>query len=247
MTPPHAKNRPLALGYVRVSTVEQVTDGASLDAQHSALKTEASRRGWDFELVADEGWSAKDLKRPGLTDALARLDAGEADTLLAVRLDRVSRSVADFAGLLARAKKRSWGVVLLSPNLDTEDPAGKFTAHVLAAAAEYERDLIGARTREGMAQRRAEGAHIGRPRVLPQAVVERIVDERMAGKTMRAIANGLSADSVPTARGGRTWSVSTVQGVLNSLTAQMLTATDLGSAGGLNRDEAPAVTCRSST
>ena len=63
----------------------------------------------------------------------------------------------DFAGLMARARRKSWRIVLLSPNLDTEDPAGKFTAHVLAAAAEYERDLIGARTREGMAQRRADG------------------------------------------------------------------------------------------
>lgn len=216
------RNRPLALAYVRVSTVEQVTDGASLDAQRLALTGEAARRGWDLQLVADEGWSAKDMRRPGLTDALARLDAGQAHALMAVRLDRVSRSVADFAGLLTRAKRRSWRVVLLSPNLDTEDPAGKFTAHVLAAAAEYERDLIGARTREGMAQRRAEGVHVGRPRVLPQVVVERVVRERAEGKTMRAIAEGLSLDHVPTARGGATWSISAVQGVLRSLTAQML-------------------------
>jgi Resolvase, N terminal domain len=109
--------------------------------------------------------TAKDLNRPGLASALERLDSGDADALLALRLDRVSRSVADFAGLLARAKRRSWCVVLLSPNLDTEDAAGKFTAHVLAAAAEYERDLISARTREGMAQRRAEGVHVGRPTI----------------------------------------------------------------------------------
>ena len=217
-----ARVRPLALAYVRVSTVEQATDGASLDAQRSALQAETTRRGWDLELVTDEGFSAKDLNRPGLTDALDRLDRGEADALLAIRLDRVSRSVADFAGLLARAKRRKWRLVLLSPNLDTEDAAGKFTAHVLAAAAEYERDLIGARTREGMAQRRAEGVHVGRPGSLPASVVRRILEERAGGSTLHSIAQRLTADAIPTARGGPSWSTSTIQGVLASTTAKRL-------------------------
>src|SRR4051794_383790 len=208
--------RPLALAYVRVSTAEQANEGASVEAQRAALASEASRRAWDVEFVADEGFSAKDLRRPGLSGALERLDAGHADALLAIRLDRVSRSVADFAGLLARAKRRSWQIVLLSPNLDTADAAGKFTAHVLAAAAEYERDLIGARTREGMAQRRAEGVHIGRPRTIPLCVVERIVQDRASGTTLRQIAEVLTHDGVPTARGGVRWSVSSVQGILNS-------------------------------
>ena len=214
-----ARPRPLALAYVRVSTTEQVTDGASLDAQRAALTAEADRRGWDLELVTDEGVSAKNLNRPGLRAALERLDRGDADALLALRLDRVSRSVADFAGLLARAKRRGWRIVLLSPNLDTEDPAGKFTAHVLAAAAEYERDLIGARTREGMAQRRAEGVHVGRPRVLPAEVLDRIAAERADGRSLRAIADTLTAEEVPTAHGGARWHASTVRAVLASLTA----------------------------
>lgn len=184
-----------------------------MDAQGAALNAEAALRGWDAELVLDEGFSGKDLKRPGLRGALERLDAGDADVLMSVRLDRVSRSVADFAGLLARAHRRSWRLVLLSPTLDTQDAAGKFTAHVLAAAAEYERDLISARTREGMAQRRLEGQHLGRPRVIPDAVVERVVAQRSSGATLRQIAEGLTLDGVPTARGGR-WSTSTVQGLL---------------------------------
>jgi DNA invertase Pin-like site-specific DNA recombinase len=208
-----------------VSTVEQVQDGASLDAQRSALVAEGERRGWDVEMIADEGYSGKNLKRPGLAAALDRLDHGEADALMAIRLDRVSRSVVDFAGLLARAKRRSWRLVLLSPNLDTEDAAGKFTAHVLAAAAEYERDLIGARTREGMAQRRAEGVHVGRPRELSDAIVARIVSQRAAGATLRVIAEGLTEDRVPTARGRSVWAVSAVQGVLASTAGRSLADT----------------------
>lgn len=209
--------RPLALGYYRVSTEDQANEGASVEAQRVALVAEAARRGWDLQLVGDEGMSAKNLNRPGLTEALARLDRGEADALLSVRLDRVSRSVADFAGLLARAKRRGWRIVLMSPNLDTEDPAGKFTAHVLAAAAEYERDLIGARTREGMIQRRAEGVHIGRPRVLSADVLERITAAHAEGRSLRSIAQDLTAQDVPTAHGGARWHASTVRGILQSL------------------------------
>lgn len=117
-------------------------------------------------------------------------------------------------------------MVLLSPNLDTEDAAGKFTAHVLAAAAEYERDLIGARTREGMAQRRAEGVHVGRPRVLPDRIVARVVAERRNGATLAGIAEGLTEDGIPTARGGDRWSTSSVQGVLNSTLGRTLAAGD---------------------
>lgn len=219
-----ARPRPLALGYVRVSTAEQATGGDSLDAQCAALAAEAERRGWGLELVADEGASAKSRDRPALSGALERLDRGDADALLAVRLDRVSRSVAEFAGLMRRAKRHSWRLVLLSPNLDTEDPAGEFTAHVLAAAAEYERLVIGARTREGMAQRRAEGVHVGRPRTLPAGVVARIVDARASGDSLRAIADALNAEQVPTAHGGARWHASTVRAVLGSTTAHAFTA-----------------------
>ena len=212
-----SRPRPLAIGYYRVSTEDQATEGASLEAQRAALTAEAERRGWDLELIGDEGKSGKNLRRPGLTEALTRLDRGEADALLAVRLDRVSRSVADFAGLLDRAKRRGWRVVLMSPNLDTEDPAGKFTAHVLAAAAEYERDLIGARTREGMAQRRTEGVHLGRRRELPAEVLDRISAARVAGVSLRGIADQLNADGVATAHGGVRWHASTIRAVLQSL------------------------------
>ena len=215
-TPTQAAKQPLALAYVRVSTSEQVENGASLDAQRATLVAEAAKRGWAVELVADEGFSAKSLKRPGLQGALERLDSGQADYLLAVRLDRVSRSVSDFAGLLDRAVKKGWGLTLLSPNIDTSDPAGRFTANVLASAAQYERELIGVRTREGMAQRRSEGVRLGRPRSMSTEIVERIRDARTQGHSLRRIAGDLTADGVPTAQGGSRWYASTVKAVLDS-------------------------------
>lgn len=199
-----------------MSTAEQGNEDASPDAQRVALTAEAARRGWDLEIVADAGYSAKSPNRPALGAALARLNAGDADALLSIRLDRVSRSVTDFAGLLARAKRRGCRIVLLSPNLDTEDAAEKFTAHVLAAAAEYERDLIGARTRERMLQRNAEGVHIGRPRTLPDEARVRIARERGEGVSLGKIAAGLNADGIVTAHGGREWYASAVSRVLGA-------------------------------
>lgn len=214
----NSRPRPLALAYVRVSTADQVEHGASLDAQRAALTAEAEARGWDLEYVADEGVSAKTItNRPGLRSALERLDQGGADFLLALRLDRVSRSVSDFAGLLDRAVAHGWELRLLDPNIDTSEPAGRFTANVLASAAQYERELIGKRTREGMAQRKTEGVKIGRPRTLPDEVVAHIHSLRADGLSLQRIADALNTDAVPTAHGGKQWHASTIRRVLAQL------------------------------
>lgn len=216
------RDRPLALAYIRVSTADQVDHGASLSAQREALVLEGVRRGWDIEIVADEGVSAKTLNRPALQSALLRLDSGQADFLLAIRLDRISRSVTDFAGLLDRAGRKGWGLVLLSPNIDTSDPAGRFTSNVLASAAQYERELIGMRTREGMAQRKLEGVRMGRPRVLSIEIYKRIQRMHESGKAMSRIAAELTGEGVPTALGRRTWHASTIKAVLESETLKEL-------------------------
>jgi DNA invertase Pin-like site-specific DNA recombinase len=119
--------------------------------------------------------------------------------------------VRDFAGQLEGAQRHGWRLVLLDLG-DTSTPAGEMTANIIASAAQYERRLIGQRTREGLAAKRAAGVRLGRPSVLPAEVVGRIVNERADG--LRMIAEGLTADGVPTARGGAVWSTSTVQAVL---------------------------------
>ncbi len=211
-----------ALAYLRVSTEGQAESGAGLDAQRAAVEAEAQRQGWQLEIVADTG-SGAHLNRPALVEALDRLDRGEADLLLAAKLDRVSRSVKDFAGLLERANRRGWRLVLLDLG-DTSTATGELTANMIASAAQYERRLIGQRTREGLAAKRAAGVRLGRPSVLPREVIERVVTERREGQSMRMIAEGLTADRVPTARGGTEWRVSSVQAVLKSQDAAALTA-----------------------
>ena len=213
--------RPLALCYVRVSTDDQAENGASLDAQSVALVEAAERKGYRVEVVREEGRSGKSLAgRPALAEALDRLRKGDAQALYAQRLDRLSRSVADFAHLLDLAKRQGWTVVVLDADVDTSTPSGEFLVNVLASAAQYERRIIGARTRDALAQRRREGVRLGRPSCLPAEVVARIVRERQAGATLRAIAQGLTADAVPTAHAGAAWHASTVSKALKGQDAQ---------------------------
>jgi DNA invertase Pin-like site-specific DNA recombinase len=207
--------RPI-IGYVRVSTSEQADSGAGLAAQRAAILAEAKRRGWaEVRIIEDAGYSAKDLRRPGIRLALELLDAGEAGALVVAKLDRLSRSMLDFAGIMARAQKQSWGVIALDVNVDTTSPSGEVMATIMAAFAQFERRLIGQRTRDALAVKKAQGVQLGRPRMLPEAVVDRIVAERASGATMRAIAAGLETDEVPTARGGH-WQPGTVAAVLKS-------------------------------
>jgi len=196
------------LGYVRVSTDGQVESGAGIQAQREAIERECDARGYELaEVITDAGVSAATVaKRPGITRALAALDRGDVEALMVAKLDRLSRSMIDFVGLTERARRQGWSIVALDLGVDTGSPAGEMMANVLATFAQFERRLIGQRTREALAVKRATGVRLGRPpSALPEVVRDRIVAERAAGATLAGIARRLNADDVPTARGGRRW------------------------------------------
>jgi DNA invertase Pin-like site-specific DNA recombinase len=85
---------------------------------------------------------------------------------------------------------------------------------VIASVAQWERRIIGERTREALAARKASGVRIGRPPTLPKEVVGRIRRERSRGRTLAAIADRLNEDGVATAQGGKRWYPATVRAVL---------------------------------
>lgn len=199
------------IGYLRVSTREQADSGLGLDAQRRAISDEAERRGWEVEWLVDEGRSARNLNRPALTSALASLARGEASALVVAKLDRLSRSVSDFATVLATAGKQRWAVVALDLGVDTTTPAGELVAGVMMVIAQWERRIIGVRTREAMAEAKANGQRFGRSRVTPPETVARIMRERSSGQSFNAIAQRLDLDNLPTPGGGLRWYPSTVQ------------------------------------
>lgn len=206
------------VGYLRVSTDEQANHGAGLEAQRAAITTEADRRGWTITgWHADEGISgAKGIdKRPGLAAAVHAVETGTASGILAAKLDRVSRSVKDSAELMERARANGWQLVTCDLAIDTSSPAGEATAHMMAVFSQLERRLIGQRTREALAVRKAQGVKLGRRSTLPAEVVERIATAKRGGLSLRKIADALNADEVPTAQGGTTWRASSVKAVLD--------------------------------
>lgn len=206
------------IGYVRVSTAEQADSGAGLAAQRATLAAEAKRRGWSLmEIYEDAGTSGKTMtRRPALQEALSALGRGEAAGLVVAKLDRLSRSVVDAAALLERAGREGWALVACDLGVDTSTPAGEAMANVMATFAQLERRLIGQRTKDALAAKRAEGVRLGRPSVLDRSVVDRILNARISGLGWSAIARDLDTDQVPTAQGGVRWYPATVRKVVSS-------------------------------
>lgn len=214
---PHNLGAPVGTvaAYIRVSTDEQTESGAGLSAQRATITAEAERRGWTIvEWFADEGISGgKRLdERPGLAAAVQAVESGRASILVASKLDRLSRSVLDTALLVERASRAGWKLSTCDV-VDTTTPAGEAQAGMIAVFSQYERRLIGQRTREALAAKRDAGVRLGRPSTLPLEVVQRIVDAREAGQSYPVIAASLNDDGVPTAHGGARWYPATVRNV----------------------------------
>jgi DNA invertase Pin-like site-specific DNA recombinase len=195
------------VGYARVSTQEQADSGAGLEAQRAAIEMEASRRGWRLVSIhEDAGASGKSMDgRPGLQHALAAVEGDEASGLVVAKLDRLSRSLLDFAALMERARRNHWSLVALDLGVDTSTPAGEMMAAVLATFAQFERRIIGQRTKDALAIKRAQGVQLGRPRAISTDTVERIRLLRAEGLTLAGVAQKLNREAVPTPTGEGRW------------------------------------------
>jgi len=143
-------------GYARVST-----DGQSVEAQVAALTAAGAVK------VYREVASGAKTDRAQLHQVLARLAAG--DVLLVTRLDRLARSTRDLLNTLAAITGKGAGFTSLGDTwADTTTPHGRLLLTVLGGLAEFERELIRARTSEGRARAKARGVHLGRrPKLTP--------------------------------------------------------------------------------
>lgn len=207
------------LGYLRVSTIEQADSGAGIEAQRAAILAEAQRRGWtEVEFIEDAGFSAKTLKRPGLVLALDMLKRGDASVLVVSKMDRLSRSLLDFASIMQRAQREGWMLLALDSPADLTTPQGEAMAGVQAVFAQLERRLISQRTREALAQRKAAGVRLGRERVIPAEVEARAHALKGEGMSVRKIAAALAAEGHRPPGGGE-WQPSTLHRVLTRAVA----------------------------
>jgi len=203
----------MVVGYIRVSTTEQGVSGAGLDAQRAAIVEECARRRWPLLRVEEDVLTGGTMRRPGLQAALDACRTGAAGAIMVARLDRLTRSLVDFAGLLEEARTKGYTVVGLDLGVDTSTPSGEMMASVLAVFAQFERRLASQRTKEALAVKKAQGVRIGRPRQVPAEIATRIKRARSRGRTYAQIAEKLNTDGIPTAHSGDRWHAATVRSI----------------------------------
>ncbi len=171
--------------YARVSTKEQIADNQLQD-----LRRYAVARG--FEVLAecvDVGVSGRKERRPGLDQVMALVRARAVDAVLVAAFDRFGRSLAHLVRALEEFQHLGVGFISLREQLDLTSPTGRVMFAVIAAMAEFERELIRERVHAGLRRAKAQGKRLGRPlRVFHR---DRVALLHQAGKPIGAIAKEL--------------------------------------------------------
>lgn len=166
----------MKIGYARVSTDEQ-----NLDLQLQALEAAACDR-----VFKDQGISGSVADRRGLNRAIKALKHG--DVLVVWKLDRLGRSLPHLIDTITALRDRGVGFLSLQEQIDTTSAGGRFYLHILAALAEFEREMIRERTKAGMAAAKKRGVQLGRPFKLSQNQIKEAIRMVKDGQTRNAIA-----------------------------------------------------------
>lgn len=115
----------------------------------------------DIEVYYDEGWSGKDLKRPKFKEMNERIKNGECGYVIVYRLDRISRSVADFSNLVKEFEEKGVSFISVSDGFDFKSDTGKLMMNIISAFAEFERRIIAERVRDTMHKYAEKGRWLG--------------------------------------------------------------------------------------
>lgn len=176
----------MKIGYARVSTDTQTYDG-----QIAALKAAGCGK------VFTETASGAKRDRPVLTEVMEYLRPNSDDTLVVYKLDRVARSLPHLIEIMDFLKAKDIGFQSVTEAIDTNTPGGRLMFHVVAAIAEFERDLIRERTQAGLDAARAKGRLGGRPRRMTEDRIN-AARELLANGTAVKDAAAAVGVSVPT-------------------------------------------------
>jgi site-specific DNA recombinase len=173
--------------------------------------------------ITDDGYSAATLDRPGMLRVVDMIEAGEVDAVIVLKLDRLTRSIADLGRLLDTFRARSVSLASVQERLDTSTAGGRFTVGILGLVSQWERESISERTKAALAQRKRDGLHVGRPaygwRVhdgdlvrdeSAQRALRRMRKLKRQGRSLRDICHALDSEAVPTPSGSASWAPSTV-------------------------------------
>jgi len=160
----NATNQNRVVAYIRVSTEQQSEQGQSLEAQQEKIQAYAALYNLEIVEIIVEVGSAKDLNREGLQRALRLLEAGKASAILVVKLDRLTRSVADLGKLIETyfAPGKA-SLMSVAEQIDTRTAAGRLVLNILASVSQWEREAIGERTSAVLQHKKSKGEYTGGP------------------------------------------------------------------------------------
>src|SRR3954447_13442131 len=153
--------------YTRKSTEEGLEqEFNSLDAQRQAAEAyirSQCHQGWRLlpQRYDDPGFSGGDLERPAMAQLLADIEAGRIDCVVVYKVDRLSRSLLDFARIMAAFDERQVSFVSVTQQFNTSTSLGRLTLNILFSFAQFEREIIGERTRDKMLAARKQGKWVG--------------------------------------------------------------------------------------
>ncbi|MFF2157183.1 recombinase family protein [Paenibacillus chitinolyticus] len=216
--------------YIRVSTDEQKKDGFSLSAQEEVLRKYCEAMGFEvYYVYEDGGYSGKDFNRPGMQQLLKDLKRDKFDIVLAVAVDRISRSNLDVLTFIDRELHPRGKKLLISTcDIDSSTETGKMFISLLGTFAEYERKLTISRVKNGMEKRASEGKWnsgavfgydvVGGKLVINEAeasIVKEIFELRLTGKGYKTIAVSLNDRGKKTKK-GKAFSINTVKTILEN-------------------------------
>ncbi|HEV2167034.1 MAG TPA: recombinase family protein [Thermoplasmata archaeon] len=174
--------------YARVSTKEQSTE-----AQVAQLRAYCDARGWpDITVYRDDGISGVRDNRPELDRLRHQMMAGELTAVVVSKMDRLGRSLGMILRFWDDADAAGVRIIVIDQGIDTSTPAGRLQRNMLAALAEFERELILERTRVGIARARALGKRFGAPRRIPEPVAREVRARRDQGESLRMISQRMN-------------------------------------------------------
>jgi DNA invertase Pin-like site-specific DNA recombinase len=214
-------------GYARVSTLDQA-QGISLEAQAEKIRAYGFATGRPIDHVyVDEALSGKNMTRPSLTALLGEVERGAVESIIVVKIDRLTRSIRDLCTIVEKLSRHGASLISTAESIDTGTASGRMVLHLLGILAQFEREQISERTSLSLSHlrrnkraygptpfgyRRAGNQLVADPDRLP--ILREMHRQREAGASYGLIAQWLQVEGIAPNRGGLIWYSSAVREIL---------------------------------